>query len=492
MASEESVLGPITLPRSLANKARSATASVGVAKDQSINRPFDPLNSNIAVLRATGRTSEAIRKLYHKDGTVSSGVVSLVQVANSGYKVAAYNRVTGRFDSEGTRLVNAIVQGMDTLFDYSQGFSTKQTMASCISVALKETVIDGACAGELVLDKYRLPEKIQLVPYNSLTFKSNGNGGVYPEQAVSGSDPIPLNIPNFFVSDLLKDIDRTYADSFLEGAANTAIYYNEFIEDMRRSVKRAGHTRLTAVLNTEKVIASAASAGITDPEKVLDYMNIVRDEIVTLLNDIEPEEALVSFDVVEFDAIHAEADKSDYKELLQAIANMTATALKSSPSVLGMRGTGSQSLSNTESLVFIKVAKAIQVPVQDVFSRALTLAVRLFGLDVYCKLVFNDINLRPEDELSAYRSMQEDRVMQKLSLGLMSDDEAAWHLGCFPLDLATFTPLSGTRFHQSNGQDLNTRTNADKKGAQEKANEPDTPTSSGGRDNADRKDKNGS
>lgn len=491
MATEDNVVGAIQLPRALANKARTATNSTGIQKGQSIARKLDYLNSSVAAIRNSTRSADAIRALYHKDGTVSSGVISLVQVANSGYTVRANSRATGHFDPEGTRIVNAIVNGIDTLYDYSKGFTSKQTMASCISSALKEVVIEGACSGELVLNQNRLPEKIQLVPYGQLTFKAKGDGSHYPVQEVSGSDPIELNIPNFFISELLKDVDRIHADSFLEGAANTAIYYNEFIEDMRRTVKSSGHTRITATLDTEKVIAAAAAAGITDPKKVVEFMETMKDQVTTLLSAIEPEEALVSYDVVEFDAIHAEKDKSDYEGLLQAIANMTATALKSSPSVLGMRGQGSQSLSNTESLVFIKIAKAIQVPVEDVFSRALTLATRLFGLDVYCKFKFNEINLRPEDELAAYRSMQEDRVLHKLSLGLMSDEEAAFHLGCFPLDMSTYTLKSGTMFHEK-APLPSTADNSNKKGPQEAALEPDTPPSAGGKDNKSRKDTNGS
>ncbi len=489
MAGEEKVLSDIKLPRTLVNKARSATPSSSVNKDQTIARQSDYLNSTIAALRQSTRTADAIRKLYHRDGTVSTGVISLVQVANSGYRVAAYNRVTGRFDPEGTAMVMAIVNGMDTLFDYSAGFASKSTMDSCVSVALKEVVLDGALAAELVLDMNRLPEKIQIVPYQTLDMKSDGKGGYYPEQKVGGSDPIPLNIPNFFISDLIKDPDKTYADSFLEGAANAAIYYNEFIEDMRRVIKQSGHTRIVATLNTQKLIDSAQSMGKLKPEEILAYMISVQDEVRSLLEGINPEEALVSFDSVEFDAIHAEGDKADYKEILQAISNITATALKSSPSILGMRGAGSQSLSNTESLVFLKIAKTIQGPVQDVFSRALTLAVRLFGLDVFCKFKFNPINLRPEDELAAYRTMQESQILQKLSLGLMSDEEAAWHLDCFPLT-ETYTPLSGTHFY-SPGKAGKTRTNADKKGPQEKALESDSPTSAGGKDNANREDKNG-
>ena len=42
--------------------------------------------------------------------------------------------------------------------------------------------------------------------------------------------------------------------------------------------------------------------------------------------------------------------------------------------------------------MYLKVVRAIQTPVEEVLSRALTLAIRLYGLDAYVRFKFNQID----------------------------------------------------------------------------------------------------
>ena len=484
--STKSASTEVVMPRRLAAKAVAASPASAVTKGQAIPVHTSYLNTSVQSYRFANNPVELLRKLAHTDGVVSTAVVSLVQVANSGYRVCAYSRETGRFDRDGTLIAMSIMATMDTLQDYSLGFASKRSVATAVSQALREVVITGALAMELVLDKMQLPSRFQIVDYNKLRMVSRGDGTFYPEQAVSGSDPIPLDIPNFFVAELLKDADKVYADSLLEGAANTSVYFIEFIEDIRRVVHTSGHPRIVANLNAEKVYAAAKAAGYTKPQDIQNFMDGELQTVKTLLEEVQPNQALVSYDTVEFDHLSSDNDKADYATLIQAISNMLATSLKSSPSILGMRGQGSQSLSNTESLVFLKNAKSIQVPVEEVFSRALTLGARLFGFDVYCKFKFNNINLRPEDELESFNTQREEKLLKKLSLGLISDDEYAWETGNFPLP-DTYKPLSGTHFYALGPTATDsTKTNADKSKPQEKALEPDTPESGGGKDNREK------
>lgn len=479
----------VVLPKRLASKAIAASPSSSVTKGQAIPAHLSYLNTSVQSYRFATNPVELLRKLAHTDGVVSTAVVSLVQVANSGFKVKALSRETGRFDREGTLIAMSIMATMDTLQDYSMGFASKRSMDTTVAQSLREVVITGALAVEMVLDKLQLPTRFQVVDANPSKLKmvSRGDGTSYPEQQVSGADPISLDIPNFFVAELLKDADKVYADSLLEGAANTAVYFIEFIEDIRRVVHTSGHPRVVATLDADKVRAAAKAAGANNPEKLQTFMNSQLETIRILLEEVQPNQALVSYDSVTFDHLASDNDKADYSTLIQAISNMLATSLKSSPSILGMRGQGSQSLSNTESLVFLKNAKSIQVPVEEVFSRALTLGARLYGADVYCKFKFNNINLRPDDELETFTTQREEKLLKQLSLGLISDDEYAWEVGCFPLP-DTFTPLSGTGFYAVGSSAVGSpKTNADKPGAQEKALEPDTTDSAGGKDNKEKK-----
>lgn len=128
--------------------------------------------------------------------------------------------------------------------------------------------------------------------------------------------------------------------------------------------------------------------------------------------------------------------------------------------------------------MFLKVARGIQRPIEEVMSRILTLAVRLYGVDAYVKFRFEGINLRPEDELEAFKTMKQDRVFNLLSEGFLTDEEAAHELGTGPRAPGA-PPLSGTGFNRSSGgidaEDASPNTDP-----QGNALQPDTPKKGGG------------
>ena len=469
----------VVLPRTLAKKAKAAVPGAG--QDRGTNIPREQAQlvfETVRQLRDTGQTTAAIRALARRDGTVSAAVFALVQVANAGYTMKAYRSGTHEFDQQATDLARSVAASMDTLYDYSEGFSDRSPLTAVIETGLREIIETGAVAGELVLDKLRLPSRINLIPYEELTWKSKGDGTKYPVQTASSGE-IELNIATFWIAESHKEANKAYATSMLEGALNTAFYYAEFIEDMRRAVRRSGHARILVTLDAEKVRASAPPEIATDPTKLRAFMEDTRQGVVDVINALEPEDALVTYDLAQMESISAEGEKMDYKELLAALSGMLATSLKTHPSILGLRLAGSQSLSNTESLIYLKIAQAVQRPMEQLMSRAMTLAIRLYGADAYVKFEFDTIDLRPDSELEAFKIMKQDRILEQLSLGFLTDEEAAEILGTGPRAPGA-PPLSGTMFHDSGG--INAQDASPNMDPMGRSLQPDTPSNSGGAD----------
>lgn len=476
----EVVAPPTVLPRKLATKALVANPVSRYEKDASIPRN-DYLSqhqlNDVRTLRAMNRIIEALRKLVEVDGTVSTAVFNLVQVANSDITLRAYDSTTHTFSQDGTMLAQSVVASFDTLFDYTLGYADKPSMGSLVETMLREATIAGSVAVELVLNKARLPDRLSVIPAETLSFKSRGDGTKYPVQQQTSGE-VPLDMPTIWISDSHKDASRVYALPMLQSALNATFYYDEFVEDMRRTLRRSGHSRLVVTLNAEKVVAAAPQEVRQDQDKLKSWLELTREQVETVVKALEPDDALVTYDTVETDTITAAGEKADYRELLQTLSGLLATSLKTHPSILGLRLTGSQSLSNTESLVFLKVAAALQVPVESVLSRALTLACRLYGSDVYVKVQFKPINLRPDDELEAFMTMRQARILEQLSLGFIDDDEAARRLGVWPRPPGA-PPLMGTMFHKNSSQSKaeEATPNDDPMG---RSLQPDTPPKAGG------------
>lgn len=469
----------VTLPTKLVKKALSNTATSGYDSGNAVPKDNTrAANQSIQAFRSQNNDVDAVRSLDLIDGTVSSAIFSFVEIANSGFKVTAYETDSHQYSEAGTQMARSVISSMDTLYDYSKGYADKRSLTSVIETALVETITTGALSAELVLDKFRLPDRVNVVPYDTIEWVSRGDGTKYPRQLSATGDPIPLDIPNFFVSELHKHANKAYATTMMSAALNSSYHFNEFIEDMRRTLRRQGHGRLNVKLVTEVIMAAAPEDVKADAQKMKTWLSSIQDDVTSELQALNPEDALVFFDSAEVDLMKAEGEKADYVPLLNALSGQHATSLKTSPSILGLRLSGSQSLSNTESLVFLKVARGIQRPIEEVFSRAVTLATRLYGVDVYVKFKFDAINLRPEDELEAFKTMRQDRVFKLLSEGFLTDEEAAQELGTGPRAPGA-PPLSGTGFMRgSSGVDATDASpNDDPQG---RALQPQTPSKAGG------------
>ena len=143
----EVVAPPTVLPRKLATKALVANPVSRYEKDASIPRN-DYLSqhqlNDVRTLRAMNRIIEALRKLVEVDGTVSTAVFNLVQVANSDITLRAYDSTTHTFSQDGTMLAQSVVASFDTLFDYTLGYADKPSMGSLVETMLREATITGS------------------------------------------------------------------------------------------------------------------------------------------------------------------------------------------------------------------------------------------------------------------------------------------------------------------------------------------------------------
>lgn len=468
------------VPSGVVSATPATGKDVGTALTNSLTAYF---NNTLETLRNNGRTLEAIRTLARVHGDVSAAVSAAVRLSNTEMRARVYDS-DHQLSADGSNLLRSVIARFNYAADYTDGFDDRMSVATCKEALLRSVPLTGACALELVLDKQRLPYRLQPVSVETLKFKvakSKITGGekVAPFQAGSDGD-IDLNIPTFFYASLDQDLTTAYSYSPLEPAVNTSFFHAETVDDIRRVVRRSGHSRLVVKLLSEKLLNSAPMDVKADPEKLSAWVEQARVAVRDEIENLSPEAALVFFDTIEADYLNSEIGASaDYKPLMETIDSILATALKTPAAVVGKRTSGgSQNTSSTESLLFIKTAEGLHTPVETVFSRTFTLSLRLLGFDGYVVCDMDPIDLRPEIELEAFKQMRQTRVLEQLSLGFLDDDEAGELLHTGPR--APGAPkLSGTMFH--NGQKSEAPSpNGD---PARRALTPDTPNSAGGKDN---------
>jgi len=463
--------------------ASAPDETTGKSKDSKLsNSNTSYFNQSIAQLRQSGNELVALRQLARTNPDVSATVSALVRTANTKMSYRVYD-ATHQLSPEGSTLLRSVINRLEYQFDYTLGFDQRQSLSGLMETLLRNVVLTGSVALELVLDKSRLPfslkpnstEKLQWV----VSGTAMGNVQKLIPRYTSQKGNIDLDIPTFFYAALDYEPTTAYTYSPMEPAINSAIYHQEVVEDIRRVVNRSGHSRLSVKINHEDLAKVAPMEVRGDSEKLSAWMEGIRTSVVTEIENLKPESAIVTFSNVESDYLTSQIGAaSDYSGLVAIIDSILATSLKVPQSVIG-KGTGTQNTASTESLLFIQQAAGLHQPVETTISRALTLACRLVGFEGYVVAEFNPIALRPEIELDAFKTMKQQRVLEQLSYGFISDAEAAMLLDTGELS-PTFKPLSGTGFLTKTSDVLSTNTDAN---PATRAVSGNTPKSAGGSSN---------
>lgn len=432
--------GPITLPSFL----RSADPDPESALTRTDRRLHQ---TNIETYRNTADSRKAMRDFVSASPDLSASVNAHLRVAiTPSVKVVARN-LDGTFNVEATALAQQLITRFDVLGDYKDGFCGIGSLRSSSESLGRELMLYGAMGAELVLDKARLPKRIQPISVIQIEFTSDGEG-LSPRQNLAGN-LIDLDIPTFFYVSLDQDLLEPYASSPLESSLQPVMFSTEFMNDLRRVVRRAVHPRLDVKIDQEKFKAILPAEAQHDPEAFRTFMNEFIASLETQINGLRPEEALVHFDAVGIDLLNNGniSLEAEYRALSEMIDSKVTTGAKAMPSILG-HGSGSQNVASTETLLFTKNAHgAVQAKLNELYSRIFTLAVRLFGHDVYVEFRYEEIELRPAGELEAFRVMRQDRLLSLLSYGFLTDEEASIEL-TGKLPPVGFKPLSGTGFKE--------------------------------------------
>lgn len=385
------------------------------------------LNTAVNDLRRVWDMTKLLRHLCRIEGPISTAVFNLVQVADCEYTVMAKNSQTNHYDPAGTDLIAGILAKMDNV-PAGSGYSDVMAFSSLRQMMLRETILTNAVAVEMVLDKSLMFQKMVVIPFESLYWIKNEDGTYFPAQRINGQpNYTSLDIPTFFVQRAAGDPTDIMARSILEAAIKMLIYFEEVLEDIRKTMKQTGYARNVITLDLEKIRAAAPKDVLADVTKFAAFCEEVRTTVEASIKSVNPDDALVMWNTSTFEIVSPSFGKqTDYTPLMNQISGMYATSMKTPPSVLGMRmDSGSQALGNVETLIFLKAARAMQIPAEVVLSRILTLAARLTGEDIYVEFRFDTIDIRPKTELAAFKTMDQTRILELLSLGFITDDQAA-------------------------------------------------------------------
>ncbi|MRN38600.1 hypothetical protein CRG49_000635 [Neisseria sp. N95_16] len=442
-APENSV--PSKLVKAQQSRARYFSKSSAGSGDALTKTERRLINTDITTYRSGSDTDTVIRDFSIASPDLSASLNAYIRTAVTGNYVSVAKNLDGTFNADATMALQSILTRFDVLNNYGEGFSNTPSIRALAESLAREFRLYGAAAVELVLDKQKNPIRLQPVSVSTLKFELDKSGQIFPTQEIDNTK-VSLDIPTFFYRSIDQDLLTPYALSPMEAALQPVLFMQEFMNDLRRVVKRALFPRLNVKLNSAEILAAMPPQYRETPEKTNEYLSSVVADVADHVNGLSPEDAMVYLDTLEIDYLsRGNVSLNTEIDVLQSLINGKAsTGSKTMPSILG-QGSSSNNIASTETLLFMKSAEGVQFALNDLFSQALTLAVRILGYDVFVEFTFERIDLRPESELEAFRSMKQSRVLELLSLGMYSDAQASLELiGKIPDPNAP--KLSGTMF----------------------------------------------
>jgi hypothetical protein len=473
--------GPGSLPTVPAGKApnkQQTIASYKTTPERSVNAipRTDRNTANIDITNyRTGLDSRrTVRDFSAVNPDLSATTANYLRVGIPEKYTVVARDMDGAVNVEGTKLANEILNRLTYLGDGTLGYNPVTDLQSLSESLGKELLHEGSCSAELVLDSQRVPAWIQAVSTSTLQFKEDANG-VYPVQRI-GSAERRLDIPTFFYLSVDQDLLTAYSSSYFEAAIQSVIADSQFMNDIRRSMVRAIQPRLTAEIIEEKVLQNLPASIRGDATKMSEFYTQLLSTLETQMNDLGPDDVLVHFDSVQYSFVEGSVNNNigdTLKAVLSVLESKLAAGAKTLPAILG-RDSGNATTATASSMLFLKNANLVRTKLNTLYSRILTQSVRLQGLDVIVTFTYAPLDLRPQGELEAYKSMEQSRILDQLSLGLITDEEACLILtGNLPP--AGYKPLSGTMFRQG-GQQTEIVENPASQTSSMNKGKPSTPT----------------
>lgn len=402
---------------------------------------------DIFTTRVANDARQLLTQLFRQDPDISATVNAFLSVANTTPRFYAYDE-NGQPDAAAQADLQAMVNNVFMRQDYSTGFQLTDSLKAHCEKFRYALLLTGGLAGEWLFDKSLLLSGVRHVNLNEIEWLERSPGEYKPVQkpAQAGGVEINLDIVTFMVKYFRQSPFEAYAQSPFISCINTIASRQQVINDLYRIMQRVGYPRITIKVAEEIIRNSMPPALKAKPDEAQAWVNARVAEISNTVANLEPEQALVHTDAIEPEILNegGPGKSMDVESIIKVLNAQNQAALKTMASIIG-RGESGVNTATVEARIFSISAQELNEPIADFLSDGLTLAMRMTGYagSVVCE--FDPVELRPSTELEPQLALRQNRMLENLSLGLITDDE--YHMEMFNRPAPAGSPqLSGTNF----------------------------------------------
>lgn len=388
--------------------------------------------------------NDLIQTLMTYDPDVGAAVNAYLTLANQTMRYLCKDS-TGAIDVKAQSIIDEVVMSLGNTDDYTKGFVKNRSIHQRNADFRYMVLMRGSIAAELVLDKNFGVTDLSMVDTKTLSWISPTPNKLQPQQRL-GSTTTILDIPTFYYASFRQDPTSPYSKSFFISVINSVYARLQMINDLYDIMKITGYPRIGIELIEEVIVKSMPEPIRNDPEQRVKYISDIIGQTQSEMARIRPDQPIVHTDSVKVSMINdKQASMSlNINPIIETLNSQNQTALRSMATILG-RGTSGVNTASVEARIFSMSAAEINDPLADIWSQALTFALRLTGSLSVVEVTFDAAEMRPPNELEPANVMKQARLQKDLSLGLITTEY--YYLQMYNTLPPAGTPdLSGTNF----------------------------------------------
>lgn len=439
----------ILLPKKLPNVGVAVTPTYSVSSSDNILPVIgrDSHTRNILDFRQSTSDSEIVKDLARTDSDVSATVSAYLAVCNTPMRYLCYTQ-EGAVDREAQAKIGTVLTNLTSVLDYTAGFTADKSLNHRNAMFRYHLLVSGACCGELIQDKKtNTISEFRIVNPDTLEWKEKDNGSLKPSQNTGSTESNDLDIVTFFYTAHHQDPNTAYSVSPFVSVINSIYARKRIIEDLYRMMSINGYPRIKIKVLEETIMKNAPdnvkrSKHAADKQNYLQgYMN----SISSAFQNVKADQPLVHSDSYEVDVMNQKGAMAiDISPIIDILNSQNQTALKTVGTILG-RGENGVNTASVETRVFLKSAEDFNTTLANLWSQALTFALRLSGSKSRVSVYFDKPSFNTDVEDSPNRVVKQSMLLKDLSLGIITDDEYALYM-YNRLSNEGVELLSGTRF----------------------------------------------
>ena len=382
---------------------------------------------NIDVANLQSFTSQRLFKLFSKnDSSFSSSLYTHTRMIVDTYRATAYKNNKELF-VKGQNFIDDLMERINYQDFFAMGFSEPNTIDDMISKMARNILTSDNAAAALFVQLFNdfTVDKFVVIDCDKVFFESSLDKKRWMPYCYQDGRKVSLDFVNFLWQPLDNDASEICGNNPLRPGLRTTFTKIEFLDNLRKVLKNQAWPKIKVVLDEEAVIGSAPPEVKGDAKKLIEYLKEYLSAIEAQLTGIQADQNIIIYDTIKEIGFLESGQKFDPNPIAKLLDSELIASFKAPPSTVGRGGetkTG-EGLASAELVIFRRTIKAIRKIVENVFSRAFTLSMRLEALQGYVKFRLREFTLRPPEESAQFESINQETIVSAWEVGSIGDKE---------------------------------------------------------------------